>query len=327
MTANRRQLLSLISGAMISSVTAPAFGQKAEGWPDKPIRLIVPMSAGGAADIWARILVPSLGEALGRQIYVENHGGAGGLIGSKIAADAAPDGYTLLLSGMSSQVISPATNKSANDPLRDYTHIAYLGGPPLVFIVHPSLQVNSFEGLLALLRSNKSIGYASPGFGTFSNLFAELLFKTEGLKLDHVPYKGASLAMADIIGGHVKIGCMTWTTAAPSIKAGTVLALAVSSLDRLPDAPDVPTLKELGYSNLVETTWFALSGPARMPRSIVDRLNLEVTKALTSPQVQNQLKRDVLLTQTMTPEQFTEFVRSQIELWGSIAREVSKIPR
>lgn len=286
MTINRRQLLSFMSGAVASSVIAPAFGQKAESWPDKPIRLIVPMSAGGAADIWARILVPSLGEALGRQLYVENHGGAGGLIGSKMVADAAPDGYTLLLSGMSSQVISPATNKSANDPLRDYTHIAYLGGPPLVFIVHPSLQVSSFEGLLALLRNNKSIGYASPGFGTFSNLFAELLFKTEGLKLDHVPYKGASLAMADIIGGHVKIGCMTWTTAAPFIKAGTVLALAVSSFDRLPDAPDVPTLKELGYPNLVETTWFALSGPARMPPSIVDRLNLEVTKALASPQVQ-----------------------------------------
>ena len=327
MTTNRRQLLSFMSGALASTIITPAFGQKTEGWPEKSIRLIVPMNAGGAADIWARILVPSLGEALGRQLYVENHGGAGGLIGSKIVADAAPDGYTLLLSGMSSQVISPATNNSANDPLRDFTHIAYLGGPPLVFVVHPSLQVKTFENLIALLRSNKNIGYASPGFGTFSNLFAELLFKTEGLKLDHVPYKGASAAMADIIGGHVKIGCMTWTTAAPFIKAGSVLALAVSSSERIPDAAAVPTLKELGYPKLVETTWFALSGPARMPASIVQRINREVIKALTSPQVQKQLERDVLLTQPMSPQQFTEFVRGQIDLWGPIALEVSKSTR
>lgn len=327
MTANRRQLLSFISGVLAGSVVSPASGQKAESWPEKPIRLIVPMSAGGAADIWARILVPSLGEAFGRQLYVENYGGAGGLIGSKMVAEAAPDGYTLLLSGMSSQVISPATNKSANDPVRDFTHIAYLGGPPLVFIVHPSLPVKTFEELIALLRSDKNIGYASPGFGTFSNLFAELLFKTEGLKLDHVPYKGASAAMVDIIGGHVKVGCMTWTTAAPYIKAGTVLALAVSSSERIPDAPDVPTLKERGYPKLVETTWFALSGPARMPPGIVERINQEVIKVLATPQVQKQLEREVLLTQAMTPQQVTEFVRGQIDVWGPIAREVGKNAR
>ena len=323
MIGNRRQLLSFAAWMAAGATLCPTVGASADDWPAKPIRLIVPMNAGGAADIWARIIGPPLSEALGQQLYVENHGGAGGLLGSKMAAEAAPDGYTLLLSGMSSQVVSPATNKSAIDPMRGFTHIAYLGGPPLVMIVHPSLGVKDFQGLLTWLRAQKeTVSYASPGFGTFSNLFAELLFKTEKLKLDHVSYKGASAAMVDVIGGHVKIACMTWTTAAASIKAGTVVALAISSGERLADAPDVPTLKELGYPNLVETTWFALSGPARMPSAVVERLNGEVIKAMATPQVRKQMEQDVLLTEPMTPKQFTDFVQREIDQWGPIARQI-----
>lgn len=313
---------------MAGAALCPTFVAHADDWPVKPIRLIVPMNAGGAADIWARIIVGPLSEALGQQLYVENHGGAGGLLGSKLVADAEPDGSTLLLSGMSSQVVSPVTNKAATDPMSGFTHIAYLGGPPLVLIVHPSLGVKDFKSFIALLHSEKQLlGYASPGFGTFSNLFAELLFKTEQVKLDHVSYKGASAAMVDVIGGHVKIGCLTWTTAAASIKAGSVIALAVSSAERLADAPNVPTLKELGYPNLVETTWFAVSGPAKMPKAIVDRLNRDIIKALATPQVRKQMEQDVLLTQPMTPQQFTNFVQHEIDQWGPVAQQVSKANR
>jgi tripartite-type tricarboxylate transporter receptor subunit TctC len=304
----------------------PVFAAKAANWPAKPVRIIVPYAAGGNADIWARIISDPLSAAFGEQFYVENRGGAGGLIGSQAAAMAEPDGYTLLLSGIGSLVISPVMNQNSGiDTMRDFTHIAYLGGPPFVFVVHPSLGVKNFKDLISALKNRKDgVGYASPGPGTFGNLLAELLAKTDQLNLFNVPYKGAGPAMLDVIGGHVKIGCVTWTSAVAHIRAGSVIPLAVSSSERLADFPDVPTLKELGYPKLVATTWFGLSGPAGMPKDIVDRLNREVIKTLAEPRAQKQMEQEALLTRPMTPQQFTDFMQTEIDKWGPIAEQVGK---
>ena len=316
---------AIVFVAMLFSVS----GALAADWPAKPVRIIVPYAAGGNADVWARIIAEPLGEAFGEQFYVENRGGAGGLIGSQAVAKAEPDGYTLLLSGIGSQVISPViVQNDSVDTMRDYTHIAYLGGPPFVFVVHPSLGVKDFKDFISALKNRTdSVGYASPGIGSFGNLLAELLAKTERLNLVNVPYKGAAPAMLDVIGGHVKIGCVTWTSAVPHIRAGSVTPLAVSSSERLADFPDVPTLKELGYPELVATTWFGLSGPAGMQKDIVERLNREVIKVLAQPRVQKQMQQEALLTRPMTPQQFTDFVRTEIDKWGPIAEQIGKSGR
>lgn len=304
-------------------------GSQAADWPAKPVRIIVPYAAGGNADVWARIVAEPLGEAFGEQFYVENRGGAGGLIGSQAVAKAEPDGYTLLLSGIGSQVISPViVQNDGVDAMRDFTHIAYLGGPPFVFVVHPSLGLKDFKDFVAAMRKRTdSIGYASPGTGSFGNLLAELLAKTEQLNLVNVPYKGAAPAMLDVIGGHVKIGCVTWTSAVAHIRARSVIPLAVSSPERLADFPDVPTLQELGYPELVAATWFGLSGPTGMPKDILNRLNREVIKTLAQQQVLKQLQRDALLIQAMTPRQFTDFVQTEIDKWGPIAERMGKSGR
>lgn len=318
-----RLVLCVVSWtAALSSMAATA------DWPSKPIRLIVPYAAGGNADVWARIVSDALSQSLSQQVFVDNRGGAGAFTGSLAASKADPDGYTLLLSGIGSQVISPVINhNTAIDAMRDYTHIAFLGGSPYVFVVHPSLGVRDFRGLVAFLkRSDHDVPYASPGQGSFGNLLAELLAQAEQVKLEHIPYKGASPAMNDLIAGHVKVGCVTWTSAAPHIRAGSVLPLAVSSPERIADFPGVPTLKELGYAGLVATSWFAISGPAGLPDDIVERLNREVIKALRTERARKQMEEEALQTEAMTARQFTDFMQGELNRWTPIARQVSRKP-
>jgi tripartite-type tricarboxylate transporter receptor subunit TctC len=293
----------------------------AQNWPTKPVRIIVPYAAGGSADTLARIVNDPLAEVFHQQFYVENRGGAGGLIGASAAAHAAPDGSTLVVSGIASHVIAPAINSNVDfDPIRDFTHIAYFGGPPIVLVAHPSLGVHSLKELLALAHDGRRLGYVSPGVGTLGNLVAEYLARKENIKLDHIPYKGANPAVMDLIAGHVKLGSMTWTTAHTQIRAGALVPLAVTSAKRLAEFPDVPTLKELGYPELVATTWFALSGPAGMPKDITQRLNREIIKILERPNVRQHLAQEAMLTEPMTPEEFTNFVKDEIERWGPIAK-------
>jgi tripartite-type tricarboxylate transporter receptor subunit TctC len=266
-----------------------------------------------------------LSETLKQQFFVENRAGAGGVIGSQAVASSPPDGYNLVISGIASHVIAPSMNdKVGFDPIKDFTHIAYLGGPPIVLIVHPSLGVKTLKELTAKLKaSNESAGYVSPGPGTLGNLVAEYWGQKEKLKLDHIPYKGAAQAVTDLIGGHVKMGSMTFTTAHPHIKAGTVIPLAVSSNKRMVDYPDIPTFKELGYPDMVATTWFSVSGPAKLPKAIVDKLNSEIIKALDAPSVSQKLAQEQMETEKMSPEQFAKFVESEIVKWGPVAKTIS----
>jgi tripartite-type tricarboxylate transporter receptor subunit TctC len=295
-------------------------------FPTHPIRLVVPFAAGGSADTLGRSFGEEMSKTLGQQVVVENQGAAGGLVGSASVARSEGDGYTLVVSGIASHVIAPSIQPNAGfDPMKDFTHIAYFGGPPIVMIAHPSLNVKSLKDLLELAKKSKEpLGYVSPGAGTLGNLVAEYWSGKENAQLEHIPYKGASQALNDLIGGHVKLGSMTFTTAAPQIRAGNVVPLAVSSANRLKEFPDLPTFKELGYPDLVATTWFSLSGPKGMPADVVAKINAAVEKAKDSPEVQKRLALEAMETEKMSPAEFTKFTGEELAKWGAVAKATFK---
>ena len=241
----------------------------AADWPTRPVRIIAPSTPGGAADLFGRLLCDHFSEVFRERCFVENRAGAGGLIGMAAAAQAAPDGYTLTTSSIAYNVIAPAVSPNPGfDPIKDFTHIAYIGGPPNVLVVNPAFNVHSLAELVALGRRGAAIDYVSPGVGTLGHLVAEVFAQKAGIKLQQIMTKGGSQAMMDLISGNVNVGTMTWTSALAQIRAGKVIPIAVTANARLAEFPDLPTFKDLGYDDLTAVTWFALSGPAGLPNDI-----------------------------------------------------------
>jgi tripartite-type tricarboxylate transporter receptor subunit TctC len=309
--------------SVVGSLSGPL---GAQGWPARPVKIVAPFAPGGTSDELARILAASFTLAYQQTFYVENRPGAGGMIGSAAVAMAEPDGYTLIISGIASHVIAPAFN--ANPPydgVRDFTHIAYLGGPPVGLLVHPSLGLNSYGEFLTFAKGRPSVlDYTSSGAGTHGFLFGDELARKEGITLNHIPYKGGGPAMMDLVAGHVRIATLTFSSAAEQIRAGMVRALAVSSQQRLASFPDIPTFRELGYDDMVSTTWFALSGPARLPPAIVRSVSRETAKVLQQADVRRRLMRDEIELKAMTPEELTRFISSEIARWSSAAKAAAK---
>jgi tripartite-type tricarboxylate transporter receptor subunit TctC len=315
-----RSIVLVFTAALLALGAAAA---RAEDWPARPVKIVVPFAAGGAADTFGRLYADALGSALGKPFYVENRVGAGGLIAQQEVARAAPDGYTLVVSGFPTQVIGPAMNKNAGfDPMRDFTHIAYFGGAPNALVVHPSLGVTSFAEFLARGKSGGTSGggfeYVSAGLGTVGNLVGEYLSAKTGIKLVHVAYKGGANAVLDLVAGTVKVGLLTFSSVAGQINAGAITPLAISSSARLPQIPNVPTFVELGYPELVATTWFALSGPAGMPVDIVAKLNRAVVAAAERPQIRHLAEEQAVETKPMTAAETTQFFQSEIDKWQPI---------
>ena len=300
---------------------APA---SAQDWPRKPVRIVSPFAAGGSSDTMGRIMAENLSQRLHQQFYIENRGGAGGLIGSAAVANAAPDGYTFLISSIGTHVIAPATSpNSGYDPIDSFAHVAFVGGPPTVIAVNPALGVRSLRELLALLKSRSDpLPYVSPGPGTLGNLIAELWAEKESVKLSHVAYKGSGQAITDLVAGHVQMGSMTWTAALGQMQAKTVIPLAVSSLRRMPEFADVPTLKELGYPDLAVTTWFGFAAPAGLPGAIALRMNAEIGDALDAPAVRDRLVAEGFELEKMSPQELTAFVRDGLAKWGPLAKRL-----
>jgi tripartite-type tricarboxylate transporter receptor subunit TctC len=317
---------AFVIGAVAASIVAAP--SHAQDWPSKPVRIIAPFAAGGGSDTLGRILAAQLSEQLGMQFFVENRGGAGGLLGSAAAAKANPDGYTLVMSSIATHVIAPATSATPGfHPLKDFTHIAFIGGPPTVIAVHPTLGVKTLRSLIAMVNATRQpLPYVSPGPGTLGNLIAISLGQAENIPLSHITYKGAGQAVTDLVAGHVKLGSITLTAALGQIQAGSIIPLAVSSEHRLNGLPDIPTLKELGYPTLTATTWFAISGPAGIPTDIVRRLNQEISKAIQSPSVRQRFKSEEIETADMSPAQFTSFVEQEIVRWTPIAKDKANDP-
>jgi tripartite-type tricarboxylate transporter receptor subunit TctC len=318
-------LVALGLAATPSQASAQASSTK--DWPTRTVRFIAPFAAGGTSDTLGRIAAEHLRGKLGQQFYVENRVGAGGMIGSHEVAAAAPDGYTFVISGIASHVIAPAFSRNPPyDGLRDFTHVAYLGGPPVVLVAHASLGVHSFKEFLDLAkRTPEGLNYVSSGVGTHGFLFAEDMARREHFKLIHVPYKGSNPAVLDLIAGHVKIGAMAWSSAVEQIRAGNVQALGVSSQNRLAGFPDVPTFRELGYPDLVAATWFSLSGPAKLPTEISHKLNAAVLDVMQQPDVQKQLAQDGIEFKPLSPEDFTKFVEAETARWAPVAKAIGPL--
>jgi tripartite-type tricarboxylate transporter receptor subunit TctC len=310
-------VIRFLAVVVLLSVSQALFAQ---AWPSRPVRLIVPFAPGGTADTLGRLVAQKLGEQLKASFIVENRAGAGGAIGSELAAKAAPDGYTLVVSGIASHVIAPALPQGTPyDPLRDFTHIAPFGGPPAVLAVHPSVKAKDLREFVLLARS-QPLSYGSPGNGTQGQLVAELFKQRAKIDLQHVPYKGASGAVTDLIAGHIPVVSTTLTTAATQIRAGKARGLAISAPLRLAEFPDIPTYAELGYPDLVATVWFSLSGPAGMPADIVESLNAEVGRALEQPDVRERLKPEGIVPSRMNAKDFTAFVAEEVRRWAPIVK-------
>lgn len=293
----------------------------AQDYPSRPVRIVVPFAPGGASDSLGRIIADKLAHSMGGQFIVENRPGAGGVIGSEQVAKAAPDGYTLVVSGIASHVVAPFITPTSFDPLKSFSHIALFGGPPTGLLVNATVPAKNVKEFVAFVKSSpKGLSYASPGHGTHAHLIGELFRLRTGVNLVHVPYKGGGPAIADVVAGHVLSSFSTVQAASTFVRAGKARFLAMTSESRLKDFPDVPTFAELGQPELTAITWFGLSGPAGMPRPIVNRLNQEVRAALASPDVREKLSADGIEPNNMDADTFTAFVRKEIERWGPLAK-------
>ena len=299
-----------------------SFAAAAQSYPARTVKIIVPFGPGGTADTLGRLVAQKLADQLKENFVIENKGGAGGVVGSELVAKSAPDGYTLVVSGIASHVIAPLLPGGAPyDPVKDFTHIALFGGPPAVFAVNPSLPARSLKEFVALAKEKPGgLTYGSPGPGTQGQLVAELFKREAGIDVVHVPYKGAAAAVTDLIGGQINAVSTTLSTASGQIKAGRARALALSSAQRLPDYPDIPTFVEQGYPNIIGTVWFSLSGPAGMPHDIVDRLNAEVRRALELSEVRDRLKHEGIGPNRLDAKEFTAFVTDELRRWGPTVR-------
>ncbi|MEO6409508.1 MAG: tripartite tricarboxylate transporter substrate binding protein [Burkholderiaceae bacterium] len=321
---SRRLAIACILSALAWGALPPARAQVTD-WPQKPIKLVVPYAPGGSADTLGRLIAKHLGEAFKQTVVVENKAGAGGLIGSQLVAKAAPDGYTLVVSGIGSHVIAPVDQPAGFDPMKDFSHIALLAGPPLAVVVNAELPVKDFAGLLSYVRSNpKGLSWGSPGQGTHGHLTGELLRTQAKLNMVHIAYKGAGPAVADLIANQIPAAVMTLSSANAHVQTGKLRLLAVSSAKRLAEFPAVPTLAELGYPGLTGITWFALSGPAGMAPALVEKINAEVRRGMHTPAIKAVLQAESMETIDLDPAAFTRYVQSEIDRWTPAVKSVEK---
>ncbi len=311
-TASVSLALALFAGAAI-----------AQAYPAKPIRMIVPFPPGGGTDIAARTIANKLSEDVKWTFVVENKPGAGGNLGVEQAVKSPADGYTLVIGQTSNLAINPALYaKLPYDPLRDLIPVALIVSAPVVFVVAASSRYTSLGDLLAAAKTDPGgVTFASPGNGTVSHLAGELLQRAAGVKLTHVPYKGASQALTDTLGGQVQSFMSSVPSALSQIKAGRLRAIAVSSATRARELPEVPTIAEAGYKGFEASTWYGLLAPAGTPAPIIARLNAEVNRVLKTPEVRERLAAEGGEALGGSPEQFASFLKAEHAKWGRVVKE------
>lgn len=308
---------------ILLGVAAGAYATSAypQTYPTKPIRFIVPFPPGGGNDIVGRIVAQRLAEALGQSIVVDNRGGAGGTIGTDLAAKAPPDGQTMLINNISLAVNATLFPKLPYDTLKDLAPVMMIGRQPNILVVHPSVPAKTVKELLALARAKpRQLNYGSGGVGTASHLSTELLKLMAKVDLVHVPYKGLGPALTDLMGGQVQLIISTMASALPQIKAGKLRPLAVTTAQRSVFFPEVPTMDEAGVRGYEFNTWYGLLVPSGTPRAIIDRLNKETTKVLESPAVKEQFAPQGLEAAPTSPEEFGAYLKSEVEKWGKVVR-------
>jgi tripartite-type tricarboxylate transporter receptor subunit TctC len=308
------------AAALVSLVlAAPAYAQSS--YPTKPVRAIVPWPPGGASDVVGRIVGQKLGEQLGQQVVVDNRGGANGAIGTGQAAKAAPDGYTVLVGGMSELVLNPQITKVPYDTAHDFAPVSTLAFGYYVMVVHPSLPAKSVKQLIALAKSRPGeLKYASGGAGSNLSLVAELFKTAAGIDVAHIPYKGGGPAGVAVLSGESQMMFSTIAATRPYVEAKRLTALAITGMKRSPQLPQVPTFEESGVRGMDVGLWFVLLTPAATPRDVVTRLNAEAAKLGTAADYRAQLDKVGFEPFTGSPEQCAAFMKTEHERWGKVIR-------
>jgi tripartite-type tricarboxylate transporter receptor subunit TctC len=290
-------------------------------YPAKPIHMVIPFPPGGATDIIARVVSQKLGERLGQPVVVDNRPGAGGTIGAALVAKAAPDGYTLLISTNSTHAIAPVLTKPPYDPLRDFTPITLLAESPNILVVSPRLGVSSVRELIAAAKAKPgALSFASSGTGTIIHLTGEMFKQMAGVDMLHVPYKGTALALPDLASGRVSILFDNIVSAQPNLRSGAVKALAVTSLHRSGLMPDLPTMAESGLPGFDSIAWFALFGPAGLPRDIVERLHDAAVAAVKDRDAEAHLAAAGAETVGSGSEALAQLIRNDMAQWSRVVR-------
>ena len=310
--------------AAVAALALPALVQ-AQAWPNKTIHWIVGFAPGGGTDIVARALAQKVSEQLGQPVIIENRAGAAGTIGADVVAKSAPDGYTFLLGHANSNAIAPfVLPRIPFDPVGDFTPITYIGYVPNVLVVHPAVNAKSVEELIELAKREPGrLTYASSGVGSTQHLAGALFNKLAGTTMVHVPYKGSGQAIVDLIGGQVNMNFDTMPPVLEHIKAGKIRALAISTPQRLPQLPDVPTFEEKNIRGFDVTNWYSLMGPKALPRDIVTRMDEAVKKAMSDPAIRTQLEaQGVQFGGARTPDEFATFVRAELTKYSRLVKEL-----
>ena len=312
----------LICAALAAAAGAVPSTSSGQAYPVKPVRVVVPSSAGGGTDIVARIIMPELAKRLGQQVVIDNRPGAGTMIGIEAAAKSPADGYTLLM-GLSTLAINSALkNNVPYDPVRDFAPITVAVTSASILVVHPSVPVKTLKELIAFARARPGqLNYASAGAGTYPHMTYELFLSMAGLKMVHIPYKGTAPAMIDMIAGQVATMAATVLTGLPHIRTGRLRPLGITSAKRNAIVPDIPTVSEGGLPGYESVQWYAVLAPAKTPRDIIARLHADLVQILHSPGIKKRFAADAAETVGNTPEAFARHLRSELDKWAKVARD------
>jgi len=321
MTAKPRPILVLLAALGVLAMSAPALAQT---YPTRPITLVVPFAPGGSASTAARSVADKMGDLLGQQIVIDNRGGAGGTVATRAVAKAAPDGYTLMLVTSATVGTSPSLLQNLGyDPRKDFEPIGLIAATPNVIAVHPSFPARSLAELIQIGRATATpIPYGSPGAGTLNHLTVELLAYRTGMKVAHVPYKGAAPALNDLLGGHIGVLISALPNAHAHVLAGTIRALAVTGARRSALIPAVPTLDEAGFPGYDVPLRWGLAAPAGTPRTVIDKLNRALNAALASDEVRERLLVEGAEPQPTTPQEYAAIIDRELTMWSDLVKAV-----
>ena len=317
----RRQAV-LAGGAFLAAMALGLAPVAAQTFPTRPITMVVPFAAGGSTDVVARIIAQKMSEGLGQQVIVENVAGAGGSTGAARVAKADPDGYTILMGTVATHALNPLMLKrKPYDAVTDFAPVSLLVIVPNVLVVHPSLPAKTVPELIALLKADPAkYNYASSGVGTPLHLSGELFKSMAGVDMVHIPYKGAGPALIDVMGGHVPIMFDNLPSSTEHIRAGKLRGLAVTTAERAPSMPDLPTIAESGLPGYETYTWNALFAPAGTPKDVIDRLNAAANAAVADPDVQAKLKDVGAVPKGSTPEELADHVKAELAKWAPVVK-------
>jgi tripartite-type tricarboxylate transporter receptor subunit TctC len=310
-------LLVKIAGLVLALTASAA----AQDYPVKPVRLVVPFPPGGSNDVVGRMIAQQLSDRLGKQVVVDNRGGAGGVLGTELVANAMPDGYTLLVISLA-HAVSPWLYKLNYDPIKSFAPVSILASGPNVLVVHPELPVHSVGELIVLAKQKPGVlNYASAGIGSFQHMGAELFKLTAGVNIVHVPYKGGGPAMTDVLGGHTRIMFSSLVQTSGFVKNGQLRALGVGGSHRSSVLPDVPTIAEAGLPGYEATNWWGIVAPAGTPPAIVEKLHKEISAVQNSEQTKKQFETEGAEIVQMGSAEFGTFIASEIKKWERVVKE------